>query len=60
MNLGSIGKACRIRIAVGKKSHRPTIPATGGLENFQPLDAGKIRTDEAGDVTIHIAPVREE
>ena len=50
----------RIRISVGKKYHKPKVPATGGFENFQPFDAGTVEFDKAGDVTIHFEPVKKE
>lgn len=51
--LAASEKDSRIRISVGKKYHKPTMPATGSFENFQSFDAGTIKLKEAGDVTIH-------
>ena len=58
--LAASEKDSRIRISVDKKYQKPTMPATGGFENFQSFDAGTIKIDKAGDVTIHLEPVRKE
>ena len=58
--LAACEKDSRIRISVAKKYHKPTVPATGGFEDFQSFDAGTIAIDEAGDVTIHLEPVKKK
>ena len=58
--LAACEKDSRIRISVGKKFHKPKLPATGGFKDFQSLDAGTIKIDKAGDVTIHFEPVRDD
>lgn len=58
--LAACEKDSRIRISVGKKYKKPEVPATGGLGRFQTFDAGTITIDKAGDVTIHLEPVRKQ
>ena len=57
--LAASEKDSRIRISVDKKYHKPTMPATGGFDGFQPFDAGTIKIEKAGDVTLHFQPVRD-
>jgi alpha-L-fucosidase len=57
--LAASEKDSRIRISVDKKYHKPTMPATGGFDDFQPFDAGTIKIEKAGDVTLHFQPVRD-
>jgi alpha-L-fucosidase len=57
--LAASEKDSRIRISVDKKYHKPTMPATGGFDGFQPFDAGTIKIEKADDVTLHFEPVRD-
>ena len=58
--LAACEKNSRIRISVAKKYQKPTVPATGSFEDFHSFDAGTIAIDEAGDVTIHLEPVKRK
>lgn len=49
-----------LKVSVGKKSLDVTVPATGGFNSFQAVDAGTVQIDTRGDHSIHLAPVRRD
>jgi alpha-L-fucosidase len=51
-------KDSSLNISLANESLNVRVPASGGFETFQSVDAGTIAIEKAGDVTIHIEPSR--